>query len=43
MMLAAECGYLKRYSPIARGVMSIGGAVFILVIMLAATLVARRI
>jgi hypothetical protein len=43
LMLSMECTYLKRYSSVARGAMSIGGAVFIIVIMLASTLIARMI
>ena len=43
MMLSMECTYLKRYSRVARMAMSIGGAVLIVLIMLAATLLGRII
>ena len=43
LMLASECTYLKRYSPAARTVMSIGGALFIVGIMWAAVAIGNRI
>ena len=43
LMLSSECTYLKRYSPVARTVMSIGGAIFIIGIMWAATAIGNRI
>lgn len=41
LMLSMESTYLKRYSRLARTAMSVGGAIFILLIMLAATLIGR--
>lgn len=43
LMLSSECTYLKRYSPAARTVMSIGGAVFIIGLMWAAVVISYRI
>ena len=36
LMLSSECTYLKRYSPAARRVMSIGGAVLVILVAWAA-------
>jgi hypothetical protein len=43
LMLSMECTYLKRYSSVARGAIAVGGAALILLIMVAASLVARMI
>lgn len=43
LMLSSECTYLKRYSPAARLVMSLGGAVFIIGLMWAAVAIGYRI
>ncbi len=43
MMLGSECTYLKRYSQAARRVMSIGGAVLIILVVWAATAIAYRL
>jgi len=43
LMLSSECTYLKRYSPAARRVMSIGGAMLIILVVWAATAIARLI
>ena len=43
LMLSSECTYLKRYSPRARFVMSIGGAAFIIAITWAAVAIGRLI
>ena len=43
LMLSSECTYLKRYSPSARTVMSVGGALFIIVLMWAAVAIGDRI
>ncbi len=42
-MLSSECTYLKRYSTTARIAMSVGGAVFVILIMWAAVLIANSI
>ena len=43
LMLSSECTYLKRYSPAARTVMSVGGAILVVVMMWAAVAIGARI
>ena len=43
LMLSSECTYFKRYSPAARGVMSVGGAILIVVMMWGSVALANRI
>jgi hypothetical protein len=43
LMLSSECTYLKRYSPAARRVMSIGGAALVVLINWIAVIIAYRI
>lgn len=43
LMLSSECTYLKRYSPAARAVMSIGGALLVVGMMWAAVAIGYRI
>ena len=43
LMLSSECTYLKRYSPFARTIMSIGGAIFVIGVMWAAVAIGYRI
>jgi hypothetical protein len=43
LMLSLECTYLKRYSAASRRTMSIGGALFVILIVWLATVVANRI
>jgi hypothetical protein len=43
LMLSSECTYLKRYSAPARSVISIGGAVVVILTMWAAVAIAQRI
>lgn len=43
LMLSSECTYLKRYSTAARTVMSVGGAVGMVLMMWAAVAIAYRI
>ncbi len=43
LMLSSECTYLKRYSPAARRVMSIGGAVLVILVVWAATAIGYMI
>ena len=43
LMLSSECTYLKRYSGAARTAMSIGGAVFMILVMWAAVAIGYRI
>ena len=43
LMLSSECTYLKRYSPAARMTMSVGGALFVVLVMWAATVVGEII
>ena len=43
LMLSLECTYLKRYSRASRTTMSIGGALFVILVVWLATLVASRI
>jgi len=43
LMLSSECTYLKRYSPAARRVMSIGGAAFVVFIVWMAAIIGNRI
>ena len=43
LMLSSECTYLKRYSPTARLVMAIGGALFVVLVSWGAAALASRI
>ena len=43
LMLSSECTYLKRYSTAARTVMSVGGAVLIVLMMWGAVAIGNRI
>jgi hypothetical protein len=43
LMLSSECTYFKRYSTAARTVMSVGGAIFMILVMWAAVAIAYRI
>lgn len=43
LMLSSECTYLKRYSRAARATISVGGALFIVLTMWAATAIGNRI
>lgn len=43
LMLSSECTYFKRYSGVARRVMSIGGAVVMLLMMWAAVAIGYRL
>jgi len=43
LMLSSECTYLKRYSGAARTAMSVGGAVFMILVMWAAVAIGYRI
>jgi hypothetical protein len=43
LMLSSECTYLKRYSPAARTVMSIGGALLVVAVTWAAVAIGNRI
>lgn len=43
LMLSSECTYLKRYSTAARSVMSVAGAVLMVLVMWAAVAIGNRI
>lgn len=43
LMLSSECTYLKRYSTAARAIMSIGGAVLMVLVLWAAVAIGNRI
>ena len=43
LMLSSECTYFKRYSPAARGVMAVGGAIFIILIIWGSVAIGNRI
>ena len=43
LMLSNECLYFKRYSPAARLTLSLGGALFIILMMWGATAIGNRI
>ncbi|MEO6214126.1 MAG: hypothetical protein ABIP65_10915 [Vicinamibacterales bacterium] len=43
LMLSSECTYLRRYSQSARRVISIGGAIFVVLVVWAATVIGYRL
>ena len=43
LMLSSECTYLKRYSPAARTVMAVGGALLVIAITWASVAIGNRI
>lgn len=43
LMLSSECTYFKRYSPAARTTLSLGGALFIILMMWASVAIGNRI
>ena len=43
LMLSSECTYLKRYSPTARRIMAVGGALLVVLVTWGAAALAQRI